>query len=56
MRMPGHPKTARLWLPCFCSPDIVRPPPRKVPGRRGMTYTEEGWIDEETTSHRGPGE
>jgi hypothetical protein len=27
-------------------------PTRKVPGRRGMTYTEEDWIDEEATSHR----
>ncbi len=31
-------------------------PVRKVPGRRGMTYTEEDWIDEEATSHRGPDE
>ena len=31
-------------------------PPRKVPGRRGMTYTEENWIDDEATSHRGPDE
>jgi hypothetical protein len=29
---------------------------RKVPGRRGMTYTEEDWIDDEATSHRGPDE
>jgi hypothetical protein len=27
-------------------------PARKVPGRRGMTYTEEDWIDIEATSHR----
>jgi hypothetical protein len=25
---------------------------RKVPGRRGMTWEEEDWIDEDTTSHR----
>ena len=31
-------------------------PPRKVPGRRGMSYTEEDWIEEEATSHRGPDE
>jgi hypothetical protein len=31
-------------------------PARKVPGRRGMTYTEEDWIDDEATSHRGPDE
>ena len=27
-----------------------------VPGRRGMTYTEEDWIDDEATSHRRPDE
>lgn len=27
--------------------------PRQVPGRRGMTYTEEDWVDDEATSHRG---
>jgi len=26
---------------------------RKVPGRRGMTWEEEDWIDEEATAHRG---
>jgi hypothetical protein len=31
-------------------------PPRKVLGRHGMTYTEEDWIDDEATSHRGPDE
>ena len=29
-------------------------PPRKVPGRKGMSYVEEDWIDEEATSYRGP--
>jgi hypothetical protein len=30
---------------------------RTVPGRRpGMTHTEEGWVDEEATSHRQPEE
>ncbi len=29
-------------------------PPRTVPGRKGMTYTEEDWVDEEATSRRGP--
>jgi len=29
---------------------------RKVPGRQGMSYTEEDWIDEEATSHREPDE
>ena len=27
---------------------------RKVPGRRGMSWEEEDWIDEEATRHRGP--
>ncbi len=27
-------------------------PPRKVPGRKGMTWTEEDWVDEDATSHR----
>lgn len=29
-------------------------PTRKVPGRKGMSYTEEDWIDEDATAHRGP--
>ena len=31
-------------------------PTRKVPGRRGMSYEEEGWVDDEVTSHRSPDE
>lgn len=31
-------------------------PPRTVPGRKGMIYTEEDWIDEDATTHRGPDE
>jgi hypothetical protein len=27
-------------------------PARKVPGRKGMTYTEEDWVDEDATAHR----
>jgi len=27
---------------------------RKVPGRRGMVWEEEDWVDEDSTSHRGP--
>ena len=27
-------------------------PTRKVPGRRGMTWEEEDWIDEDATAHR----
>lgn len=29
-------------------------PTRKVPGRKGMSYTEEDWVDEDVTAHRGP--
>ena len=28
-------------------------PQRKVPGRKGMSFVEEDWIDEDATSHRG---
>jgi len=28
-------------------------PTRKVPGRKGMSYTEDDWMDEDATSHRG---
>lgn len=31
-------------------------PTRKVPGRKGMSHTEEDWIDDDATSHRGPDE
>jgi hypothetical protein len=39
------PKSCRLYRPG---------PSRKVPGRRGMTFDEEDWVDEEETAHRGP--
>ncbi len=29
-------------------------PTRKVPGRRGMVWEEEDWVDEDATAHRGP--
>ncbi len=31
-------------------------PTRKVPGRKGMRWEEEDWVDEEATAHRGPDE
>jgi hypothetical protein len=31
-------------------------PTRKVPGRHGMTYEEEDWVDKDATAHRGPDE
>ncbi len=29
-------------------------PTRKVPGRKGMTWEEEDWVNEDATAHRGP--
>ena len=29
-------------------------PTRKVPGRNGMSWEEEDWVDEDATAHRGP--
>ena len=31
-------------------------PTRKVPGRRGMSWEEEDWVDEDATAHRGEDE
>ncbi len=31
-------------------------PTRKVPGRKGMSWEEEDWVDEDATSHRDPDE
>jgi hypothetical protein len=31
-------------------------PACRVPGRHGMTHTEEDWVDDEATSHRQPEE
>jgi hypothetical protein len=31
-------------------------PTRKVPGRRGLVYEEEDWVDRDATSHRAPDE
>jgi len=31
-------------------------PTRKVPGRQGMMWEEEDWVDEEATLHRKPDE
>ncbi|GAB6094084.1 hypothetical protein JCM14469_03360 [Desulfatiferula olefinivorans] len=41
------PKSCPFYLPG---------PARKVPGRKGMSYTEEDWVDEDATAHRGPDE
>jgi hypothetical protein len=56
-----NPDQRRYRTETFCYGPLSCPlyksgPARKVPGRRGMTYTEEDWIDDEATSHRGPDE
>ncbi len=48
-------KETFCYGPKSCS--LYRPgPTRKVPGRRGMCYEEEDWVDEDATAHRGPDE
>lgn len=37
-------------------PNYKAGPTRKVPGRKGMFYEEEDWVDGDATSHRGPDE
>ena len=53
-----NPSKQKLRFETFCygpkNCSLYRAGPnRKVPGRRGMSYTEEDWVDEEATSHRG---
>ena len=54
-----NPSKKRYRLETFCygpkSCAFYRAgPTRKVPGRKGMSYTEEDWVDEDATAHRGP--
>ncbi len=56
-----NPSKKRYRFETFCygpkSCEVYRAGPRrKVPGRKGMSYTEEDWIDEDATSHRGSDE
>lgn len=56
-----NPDQKRYRVETFCygpkSCKFYKPgPTRKVPGRRGMSWEEEDWVDEETTAHRGPDE
>jgi len=49
------------WNETFCygpksCPFYKAGPTRKVPGRKGMSWEEDDWVDEEATSHRGPDE
>jgi hypothetical protein len=52
-----NPDQKRYRFETFCygpkSCSLYRPgPTRKVPGRRGMSYEEEDWVDAEATAHR----
>jgi len=52
-----NPSQRRYRTETFCYGPLSCPfyragPTRKVPGRRGMSYEEEDWIDEEATGHR----
>ena len=54
-----NPSRERYRFETFCyGPKkcaIYQPgPPRKVRGRKGMSYTGDDWVDEDATSHRGP--
>lgn len=54
-----NPSQRRYRFETFCygpkSCELYRAgPTRKVPGRRGMIWEEEDWVDEDATSHRGP--
>ncbi len=54
-----NPSKKQYRFETFCygpkSCPLYRPgPARKVPGRKGMSYTEEDWVDDDATSHRGP--
>ncbi len=56
-----NPSQKRYRRETFCygpksCPDYAAGPTRKVPGRNGMTWEEEDWVDEDATAHRGPDE
>lgn len=52
-----NPRQKRYRFETFCygpksCPLYKAGPIRKVPGRKGMVWEEEDWVDEDTTSHR----
>ena len=54
-----NPSVKRYRFETFCygpksCPAHRSGPTRKVPGRKGMSWEEEDWVDEDATSHRGP--
>jgi hypothetical protein len=53
-----NPSVRRYRSETFCygpksCPVYKAGPTRKVPGRKGMTWEEEDWVDDEATRHRG---
>ena len=56
-----NPRNRRYRTETFCYGPIScklykAGPTRKVPGRKGMSWTEEDWVDEDAVSHRDPDE
>jgi hypothetical protein len=54
-----NPSVRRYRRETFCygpksCPVYSAGPTRKVPGRKGMSWEEEDWVDEDATAHRGP--
>jgi hypothetical protein len=54
-----NPSLRRYRRETFCygpkgCPSYKAGPTRKVPGRKGMSWEEEDWVDEDATAHRGP--
>jgi hypothetical protein len=54
-----NPSVRRFRQETFCYGPLSCPryksgPTRKVPGRKGMTWEEEDWVDNQEVSHRGP--
>ena len=52
-----NPTQKRYRFETFCygpksGPLYRAGPTRKVPGRKGMSWKEEDWVDEEATAHR----
>jgi hypothetical protein len=56
-----NPGRRRYRTETFCygplsCPNYKPGPTRKVPGRRGMIYEEQDWVDQNVTGHRRPDE
>jgi hypothetical protein len=56
-----NPGRRRYRTETFCYGPLSCPiyksgPTRKIPGRHGMTYEEEAWVDQDATAHRGSDE